>query len=158
MTDTPPTREVAGLFAGRETFQAAVDDLLSAGFERVDLSVLSSHESLDAAGTEAMSWKDALTGLIGEIKYEVPLVASGAVALVGGPLAATIAGVVGTATAGVAAKELLDQVTATPHTDDFARALAAGGVILWVRVDDDDKEQDATALLKAAGGNNIHTV
>lgn len=159
MTDTTSRpREVAGLFAARDTFQSAIDDLLGAGFARTDLSVLSSHESIDAAGAPGTPWREALTALVGEIKYEVPLVASGAVALIGGPVATLLAGVVGAATAGVAAKELLDQVTATPHTDDFARALAAGGVILWVRVAGDDAERRASAILKAAGGGNVHTV
>lgn len=158
MNERTNPREVAALFAQREAFQAAVDDCMSAGFDRADLSVLSSHESLDVAGAPGTPWKEALSALIGEIKYEVPLVASSAVALVGGPITAALAGVVGAATAGVAAKELVDQVTATPHTEDFARALAAGGVILWVRVSTDEKERDATRVLNAAGGGNVHTV
>jgi hypothetical protein len=158
VTDKPSSREVAGLFADRDSFQSAVDDLMAAGFERSDLSVLSSHESIDAAGKPGRSWREVLTGLIGEIKYEVPLVASGAVVLVGGPVAATLAGVIGAATAGVAAKELIDEVTATPDTEDFARALAAGGVILWVNARDDAAEQEAARILAAAGGTNVHAV
>lgn len=157
MTDPAP-REVCGLFNSREKFQAAVDDLLAVGFQRADLSVLSSHESLDVAGKDGQSWKDVLTALIGDIKYEVPLVASGAVLLIGGPIAAAVAGVVGAATAGIAAKEVLDGVTAAPHTEDFARALAAGGVILWVRTNNDDRERDAVTTLGAAGGENVHAV
>lgn len=158
VTDQATPREVAALFAARETFQSAVDDLLAAGFDRADLSVLSSHQSIDAAGEPGTPWKDALAAVVGEIKYEVPLVASGAVLLIGGPVAALVAGVVGAATAGIAAKEVLDEVTATPHTEEFARALAAGGVILWVRATTDDREDEATTILKAAGGANVHTV
>ena len=51
------TPEVVGLFADRESFQAAVDALFAAGFERTDLSVLSSHESIDAAGKPASPGK-----------------------------------------------------------------------------------------------------
>lgn len=112
--------EVVGLFANSEIFQATIDALFAAGFERTDSSVLSSHESIDAAGKPSRPWKDVLTALIGELKYEGPLVASGAILLVGGPTAAAIAATIGTAVTGIAAKELLDEVSATPHTEDFA--------------------------------------
>ncbi|MDP7547632.1 MAG: hypothetical protein QGF20_10100, partial [Alphaproteobacteria bacterium] len=39
----------------------------------------------------------------------------------------------GAAVGGIAVKEILDEVTSTPHTEDFARSLEAGSVILWVR-------------------------
>lgn len=150
--------EVVALFETRESLEAAVDNLLNAGFERADLSVLSSHESLDAAGKPASTVKDALTALVGEIKYEVPLVASGAILIAGGPVAATLASLIGAATAGIAAKEVLDEVTAKPHTEDFARALDAGGVILWARVTNDDQEKNAQNAMHDAGGNNVHIV
>ena len=67
-------REVVGLFADRDSFEAAVAGLTEAGFARTDLSVLGSHESLDAAGEPGKQWKDALVALVGELKFEVPLV------------------------------------------------------------------------------------
>ncbi|MEO5336829.1 MAG: hypothetical protein H7841_08045 [Magnetospirillum sp. WYHS-4] len=158
MTDTAaiPTREVVGLFADRQSFESAVNALLEVGFERADLSVLGSHESLDAAGKPGKPWGDVLTALVGEIKFEVPLVASGAIFLFGGPFAATIAGVVGAATAGMALKEVVGEVTSTPHTDDFARALTAGSVILWVSAETPEREHTAIGLLTAHGGANVH--
>ena len=99
MTDdnnaTSPTREVVGLFAERTAFEAAIGGLMDAGFERSDLSVLSSHESIDAAGSPGKPWSDALTAMVGELKFEAPLVASGAIFLVGGPMAASVAGISG---------------------------------------------------------------
>lgn len=155
-TASPKDREVVGLFADRETFEAAVDALLDAGFQRPDLSVLASHESIDAAGKPGKKWKDALTAMVGELKYEGPLVASGAILLVGGQFAAAVAGVIGAAVGGVAVKELLDEVTSTPHTEHFARSLEAGSVILWVQVPGDDQEADAIRILETAGGANVH--
>lgn len=150
--------EVVGLFADREGFDAAVAGLLAAGLSRTDLSVLASHETIDAAGRPGKDWRDAMTAVVGETKYEWPLVASGAVVLAGGPLAATVAGLVGAAVGGVAIKTLLDEVTAQPHTADFARSLEAGAVILWVRVEDNDRQQRAETILRDSGGQNIHTV
>lgn len=155
-TSQGENREAVGLFADRESFEAAIEALKGTGFERADLSVLGSHESIDAAGEPGKPWKDILTALVGELKYEGPLVASGAILLVGGTVSATIAGIIGAAVGGVAVKEILDEVTSTPHTEDFARSLEAGSVILWVRTPDEERERAATAILEQNGGVNVH--
>ena len=149
-------REAVGIFKDRASFETAVHHLLEAGFERVDLSVLDGHESLDAAGEPGKPWKDVLTAMVGEIKYEGSLVAAGAILLAGGPTAALIASIIGAATAGVAAKEVLDEVTSTPDSEDFTNALAAGGLILWVSCSDAGREQQAQELLKKFDGANVH--
>ena len=138
-TPTPSNSapELVGLLANRESFEAAVKALREAGFARTDLSVLSTHESIDAAGEPGKPLKDTLTALVGELKFEGPLVASGAIYLAGGPMAATIAALIGAAVGTVAAKEVIEEVTSTPHTEDFARAVEAGSIILWVRISDD---------------------
>ncbi len=149
-------REVIGLFSDRHSFEAAIAALMEHGFERTDLSVLSSHESIDAAGSPGKPWRDVMTAMVGEVKYEVPLVAAGGVFLAGGPVAAVIAGIIGAAVGGVAIKEVLEEVAAKPHTEDFARSLDAGGVILWVRAADGDRETAAGDILEQHGGFNIH--
>ena len=154
--ETPASSEAVGLFADRDSFEAAIKALLDAGFDHADLSVLSSHESIDAAGKPGKTWQDVATALVGELKFEVPLVASGAVFMVGGPIAATVAGLIGAAGVGIAAKEVIEGVTSSPHTEDFARSLAAGSVILWVRTSDAEKQDAALAILRETGGQNIH--
>ena len=158
MPDDPknyPT-EVVGVFADRGSFERAVAALLEVGFERADLSVLASHDSLDAAGRPGRPWREAMLALVGELKYEGPLVASGAIFLAGGPLAASIAAIIGAAVGGVALKDVLGEVTSQPHTEDFARSLAAGSVILWVRVADETGELRACSLLTSSGAGNVH--
>ena len=152
----PTVREAVGIFKDRTSFEAAVHHLLEAGFERTDLSVLDGHESLDVAGEPGKPWKDVLTAMVGEIKYEGSLVAAGAILLAGGPTAAVIASIIGAATAGVAAKEVLDEVTSTPDSEDFTNALAAGGLILWVSCSDETREQQAQEVLKKFDGANVH--
>lgn len=152
----PPVREVVGLFSDRAAFEAAVDKLLRQGFQPSDLSVLSSHESIEAAGREGKPWRDVLVALLGDLKYEGPLVAAGLIALAAGPVGATIASLVAAGVGGAAAKELLDEVTSRPHSEDFARALAAGSVILWVAAGDALKEERAKTVLHEAGATNIH--
>lgn len=150
--------EVVGLFADRPSFERAVAALLAAGFARADLSVLSSHESLDAADPGQHSWRDRLTALVGELRYEGPLVASGAIMLAGGGIATLLAGLIAAAVGGLALKDLLDEATATPHTEDFARSLAAGTVILWVRAAADPEAAIAETILAGHGGTNVHRV
>jgi hypothetical protein len=152
----PATREMVGTFADRSHFEAAVAALMKAGFSRADLSVLASHDSLDVAGGEARSWRDSLIALVGELKYEGPLVAAGLIALAAGPVGAAIAGLIAAGVGGAALKELLDEVTALPDTEDFARALAAGSIILWVNVRDQAQMEAAKRILAEAGGANIH--
>jgi len=150
-------REVVGTFTDRQHFQEAVTALVKAGFARADLSVLSSHQSIDAAGSPGgRKWRDAVIGLVGELKYEGPLVAAGLIALAAGPVGATIAALIAAGVGGVAAKELLDEVAALPDSEDFARALAAGAVILWVAARDDEAEHTAKGVLLANGAANVH--
>lgn len=155
---TSQAPELVGLFDTKDKFDAAVRSLRDNGFSRTDLSVLSSHESIDVAGTDGRSWSDVLTALVGEVKYEVPLVASGAIALFGGAATAPAAIAVGAGVGAVALREFIDEVTSTPHTDDFARAVDAGSVILWVRIAPEHAgaEVRATEILKTNGATNIH--
>lgn len=153
-----PVRELVALFETREAFDRAVQSLLAAGFQRTDLSVLASHDSLDAAGRPAKPTDEALTALIGEFKYAFPLTTAGLIAIAGGPITATLAAVVAAGVGGAAVKEYLDAITDHPHTDEFARSLEARGVILWVRVSDAAAEETAASLLTQAGGRNVHPV
>jgi hypothetical protein len=152
----PP--EIVGLFAGEAEFTNAVNALLAAGFPRADISVLSSHESLDVAGKPAQAWRDALLAMVGDLKYEGPLVASGAIFLAGGPVAASVAAVIGAAVGGIAAVEVMGEVTARPHTADFARAVESGAIVLWVCAESEDSQRRAAGILEEAGARNIHLV
>jgi hypothetical protein len=156
----PIVREAVASFADREHLQAAVAELRAVGFEPSDLSVLAAHESLDVAGRladdpkEERPWLPA--GLADEIKWVGPLTVAGIVLLSGGPVAAGIAALVAAGLGGAALKEVLDRYTAGHHSEHFAAALAAGAVLLWVRCEDNDRELQATRILAAAGGRNVH--
>lgn len=153
---TQSTREVVGTFSDRAHFQQAVERLVASGFARADLSVLSSHDSIDMVGREGRDWKDVLTALVSEVKYEGPLVTAGLIALVAGPVGAAVAALVAAGVGGMAAKDFLDEISAIPDSEDFVRALAAGSVILWVLVTDREEEARARDLLSEAGAQNVH--
>src|ERR1700736_2147715 len=153
----PIIREAVGSFPDREHFRNAVAALLAAGFERSDLSVLASHDSLAVAEENPGSSKGILAaGLTDEIKYVAPLTVAGIIVLSGGPIAIAVAALVGAGLGGAALKELFDDYTAANHSKDFAAALRSGDALLWVRCGDPDRELVATRILEEAGGRDGH--
>lgn len=150
-------REVTGIISRREDFDTAVQALQAAGFGHADISVLTSHESLDASDPKNASWKESLVGLLGELRYQGPLVAAGFIALIAEPVVAAAAVAVAAGIGGAAIKELLDEVTAVPHADAFAKALAEGQLLLWVYAADEAREAEAKRILAAANASQIHT-
>jgi hypothetical protein len=153
----PIIREAVASFPDREHFRNAVSALLAAGFERSDLSVLASHDSLAVADETTGTPKEVLrAGLSDEIKYIAPLTVAGIIVLSGGPIALTVAALVGAGLGGAALKELFEDYIAARHSDDFAAALKAGAALLWVRCRDPDTELAATRILDEAGGRHVH--
>jgi hypothetical protein len=153
----PIIREAVASFPDREHFHRAVANLLAAGFDASDLSVLASHDSLAAAGEPGGPEPKLLpAGLAEEIKYIAPLTVAGIVFLSGGPIAATVAALVGAGLGGAAFKELLDDYTAPRHAENFEAALRAGAALLWVRCEDSERELRATRILEGAGGRHVH--
>ena len=153
----PIIREAVASFPDREHFHRAVSNLLAAGFATSHLSVLASHDSLATAGEPDGSEARILrAGLADEIKYIAPLTVAGIILLSGGPIAATVAALVGAGLGGAALKELFDDYTAPRHSEDFRAALEAGAALLWVRCEDPERELTATRILEQAGGKHVH--
>src|SRR5207249_8999301 len=119
-----------------------------------DLSVLSSHQPLIA--DEDKPGELIADGLSEEIKYIGPLTIAGIILVSGGPIAATVAALVGAGLGGAALKELFDDYAAAPHREEFDAALKAGAVLLWVRCDDPETELSATRILEESGGQHVH--
>lgn len=166
MTHSPPedqngthenaAPEVVGRFGDRESFKAAVEDLRAAGFAHSDLSVLDTRESLSASESAGDAWAQTLAGLIGEVKYLGPLTAAGLIMIASGPVGAAVSGLVAAGITGLALRELLDDVQATPHTEAFARALEHGAVLLWVRAESEEQQTNAREVLLKHGAADIH--
>jgi hypothetical protein len=153
-TSFPVIREAVASFPDRERFRRAVSELLAAGFEPSDLSVFASHKPLTAA--EEKPGELVAAGLTDEIKYIAPLTVAGIVLISGGPIAATVAALVGAGLGGAALKELFDDYTAAAHRGDFEAALNAGAALLWVRCADSELELRAARILEEAGGRHVH--
>ena len=163
MPEAGRVREVVGVFSDRSEFTGAVAALRAGGVPGTDLSVLASHESIDAAapGTATPNIgetvEDFVRALTGELKFAGPLGAAGVAVLFGGPVGVVIGGVIAAGVGGLALKEALGEAFAHPRHDAFDRAVAAGGIILWERVDSEERKTRAIQALDAASAGNVHT-
>jgi hypothetical protein len=162
-SETPPLpviREAVAAFADKPSLRRAVAALLKAGFKPTDLSLLTGHQSLEVAGDlpgyPGKPGQTLLAGLTDEVAFLSPLTVAGIVLLSGGPVAVALGALVAAGLGGAALKEVLDRFTANERSEDFADALEAGGVLLWVRVDDPEREPMAVRLLEEAGGEDAH--
>lgn len=76
--------EVVDTIPDRTRLDSAVPELLEAGFERADLSLLLSHQSAAALADGGSHWHSAITALAGEYKVLGPLAVFGGIILAGG--------------------------------------------------------------------------
>ncbi|MFA7430909.1 MAG: hypothetical protein WCZ23_12185 [Rhodospirillaceae bacterium] len=153
-----PPRELVGLFSEPEPLIKAIKDLLGSGFEHADLSVLSSHEAVEAADPHGQTWRDRMMPLLDEPRYEVPLLTGALIAIASGPVGAVIAGLVAAGIGGVALKEMLEKVVSLPDTQEYAEAVEKGELVLWVNSPDAKAEGRARPVLERHGARNIHIV
>lgn len=157
MNDTPThVTEVVGRFDSREEFTAAVEALREAGFSQDALSVLDTHQSLEAAKGERRAWQDVLSGMTTEVTYIGPLATAGLIAVAAGPVGAMVASLMAAGIGGLALREALEELEATPDTEAFAKALEAGALLLWVWAEDPGDQAKAREILEATGAKDVH--
>ncbi|HLO77035.1 MAG TPA: hypothetical protein VK196_11335 [Magnetospirillum sp.] len=171
-------REVVALFSDAHALEAAVQDLLTHGFDHGDLSVLAREKvvrerlghrledsvaAIDSPDLPRRAWvepesrmegRGALASVLG---YFGAVTALGLTFATGGAAAAAIgAALIGAgAGAGVGAGlgRLFDQRLAR----DFQHQLDQGGILLWVRVTGDPQcEARAIEVLNRHGGHHVH--
>jgi hypothetical protein len=170
-------REAVGVFHDRNSFQAAVDELLNSGFDRADLGLLASTRAVEeklghlyekvseleddprvprAAFIGRDSMVEGRTGIVGGLAYIGALAAIGAVVASGGTLAWTIAAAVvagggGGLLGGVAARWLGRERAKTIQDQ-----LDHGGLLLWVRLRDVTHERRAVDILRMHSAADVH--
>ena len=175
--DAGAVREAVGIFHDARDFQAAIDELLSSGFHRAELSLLASehaveeklghhYQRVDAladdpaapraayVSTEAIG--DAEGGLIGGLTYVGATVAAGAVFASGGALAAGIAAAALAGGAGGLIGSALASRVGEHHAHYLQEQIEHGGLLLWVRTSTSEKEARALAILRKYRGDHVH--
>ncbi len=175
--ETNTIREAVGFFATVDTFESAIDDLMSSGFDRAELSLLATEQSVEEklghkyqkvteledeaaiprrsyVSTESVG--DAEGGLIGGLLYVGAVAAAGAVAASGGTLAAVIGGAALAGGAGGLVGSILAKFVGDQHARDLQEQLDHGGLLLWVRTRDAAHEKRAVDILKKHSGRDVH--
>jgi hypothetical protein len=169
-------REVAGVFRSREALEAAVDDLLRAGFDRADIDLMASVDAvveklggLYAPAEELadvpevprrafLAREDVIIPMAaagGILTYLGAIAGSLGVVASGGALALAIAaaGVGGAAAGGLAA--LIARSLGRERGRELEEQMAAGGLVLWVRVRSPEREDKAQQILREHGAEAV---
>ena len=170
-------REAVAVFKSASDLQAAIDELLSNGFNRAELSLLAGEETVvkelghayrkateleDDPGAPRVAYVstetigDAEGALIGAPLYIAALAATAAVVVSGGGLAAAIAGATVAGGAGAAIGAIFAKIIGKQHADRIEEQLAHGGLLLWVRTWNTDDEKRACGILKKHSGSDVH--
>ena len=172
-----PVREVVGIFHDPDRLQAAIDELLSSGFDRAELSLLAGEHAVEQrlghryrkvgeladdpviprsayVSTEAVGWAEG--GLIGGLLYVGATLAAGAVVVSGGPLAMAIAAAAVTGGTGALIGSVLARWVGYNHAHHLQDQLEHGGLLLWVRTWNAEEEERAALILRNQAGESCH--
>jgi hypothetical protein len=170
-------REAVGVFHDRDSFQSAVEDLMSAGFDRAELSLLAGARAIEeklghayqriqeladdptvprAAYVGNHSLAEGRTGVIGGLAYIGAIVGAGAVVASGGTLAAAIAAAAIAGGGGGLVGGWAAQYLGRDRGEALQRQLDHGGLLLWVHVRDAAHEQRAVEILARHGAEDVH--
>jgi hypothetical protein len=170
-------REAVGVFNRPEDLQGAIDELLSSGFHRAELSLLASERAVEEklghryekvialeddprvprtayVSTEAVG--SAEGAVIGALMYVGATAAAGAVLVSGGTLAAGIAAILMAGGAGGLIGATLAKWIGDHHGQYLQQQLEHGGLLLWVRTWDVEEEKRAVEILRKNSGTDVH--
>ena len=171
------TTEAVGLFHSAEDMQAAIDDLLTQGFNRAELSVMASEEAIEekfrgklasvrdledradvptTAFVEHESIGAAEGAVIGSLVYVPAVIGASAVVASGGALAAAIAAAAIYGGVGAALGSLAASIIGENAAGQISDHLAAGGLLLWVRTRDRQNQERALAILQGHNAEDAH--
>jgi hypothetical protein len=170
-------REAVGIFSRSEDLQDAIDELLSSGFDRAELSLLATEQAVEKklahryrkpqeleddpivprvayVSTEAIG--DAQGGLAGGLMYVGATVTAGAIVASGGTLAAAIVGAFLSGAVGGLVGSILAKWVGDHHAAILQAHMNKGGLLLWVRTWDEADEERAVAILTKHSSHHVH--
>jgi len=169
--------EVVAVFHTAESLESAVDELLSSGFDRAEISLLASERAVEAklghryqrtselidldgvprtAFVSSAAIGDAEGGLIGGLAYVGATVAAGVAMVAGGAIAATIAAAVVAGGAGGLVGVVLANWLGQHHAAFFEKQLDHGGLLLWVRARSAAQAERAARILGKHCSEKVH--
>lgn len=175
--ENPIVREAVGVFQSEQALQAAVDDLLSHGFDRSELSLLaplssvkkelghsftSVNELEDDAAVPTTAYVstdvigDAEGGVFGGFIYVGALATLTAVVASGGAIGAAIIAAAAGGIGGGAIGAVLAKLIGEHHANYVEDQLERGGLLLWVRTWNAADEKHAVEILAVHSGTDVH--
>jgi hypothetical protein len=169
--------EAVGVFHDIHSFQAAIDDLLLTGFDIVELNVLAHEDAITAklgrGYKSTAEFEDdpeaprigyvpdetignAEGALIGAGIYVPAVIGSLAVVASGGSLLGAFAVAAIAGGAGGAIGAALARLVGYEHAKHLNQHLHHGGLLLWVRTRDTEREQKALGILRRHSAHDVH--
>ena len=170
-------REAVGVFDNAELLQQAIDDLMSNGFDRAEISLLASESAVvqklghkyskareleddlkvpRAAYVSTESVGDAEGAVIGGLMYVGAGLLMGPVAVPRGTLARIAAAAAGGGGLRGLVGAGLAKLIGDHHAQRIQEQLDHGGLLLWVRVWDAAREKLAVEILARHSGRDVH--
>ena len=168
--------EVVGVFHTAEDLESAIDELLSSGFDRAELSLLASEDAvatkLDgyyrpvteladdpavprSAFVSTAAIGDAEGALIGGLAYVGATV--GAVVMSGGALGAAILAAVLAGGTGGLVGSVLARWVGHRHAAYLQDQIENGGLLLWVRAWNETDEARALEIITKHAADKVHS-
>jgi hypothetical protein len=169
-------REMTGIFRSREALDTAVERLLLAGFDRSEIDVMvgidSVRQTLGADYVAAYELPDlphaprqpylAAEDFTAVVALALALLvcadaigAAYGVLASGGAVGWAIAGAVACGTAAGAIGLVIVRSVKRSQEERFAAQMALGGLVLWVRVRSQKREQEAQTILLDCGADGV---
>ncbi len=175
----PPdtSREAVGVFHDIASFDAAIDALQSAGFDRAEISLLAEEKTVTEklghkyvraeeleddpkvpraayVGREGVAQGQA--AIVGGLFMLGSLAATGVVVASGGALAAVaVAALAGGGGAGLLGS-VISSLLGKHHADHLESQLKKGGLLLWVGLRDEAHEKRAVEILSEHSADDVH--
>ena len=177
MSEKQPVREAVAAFTKAEDLEAAIDELLSSGFSRAELSLLASTDAVRkrlahsffstrdleddpdvpvTAYVARESVGDAEGAAIGGLMYVGAFLGLGPVIASGGTIGAAILAAVIGGGGGTALGALFARFIGQSHAEYLEGQLERGGILLWVRTRDTQHEERARKILAEHSGQDVH--
>ena len=167
-------REVVGLFNTLDSLQSAIDELLTNGFDRSDISLLAEAEAAgereDSKSTvelgdtpaqrtpyiESESLNEGKASLIGLFFYIGAIFGASAMWAAGRSFAESIFGGVFVAVIAALGAVALTKMIGQRQTKWVRSQLERGGLLLWARAWDHNRERAAIDIMERNGGHDVH--
>ena len=170
ISDRYATREVVGVLENEQQLERTINELMSHGFDRSQISVLANKKRIadtvaaledDPAATRRAPMSAASRTEFEAAAVGLPVFIAGVgsyafIIASGGTLAFALAALLLAGAAGGGLGGFLAHSIARRHRSDIERQLANGGLLLWVGVRNASQEATALKTLRGANANDVH--